>query len=163
MFEIDRTGFAMLSLYFTENSVSQLWKPTPVRYQNVRRFCVKVLQLLIAIMGMWQTCVKIPNVKFYDYPSSGSRVVGTDSLPSFLPSGLTDRHMVKLISLFGIASWTLLCAVYMCVCVGGLQFLNQLTVFNEIWHERYATGATPITIIFLDFVNWMMTDSVASA
>jgi len=52
MFEIDRTGFAMLSLYFTENSVSQLWKPTPVRYQNVRRFCVKVLQLLIAIMGM---------------------------------------------------------------------------------------------------------------
>ena len=45
-FEMDRTGFAMLSSYFTENSLSQLWNPTPVMYQNVRRSCVKVLQLL---------------------------------------------------------------------------------------------------------------------
>jgi len=36
--------------------------------------------------------------------------------------------MVKLISLFGIASWTRLCAV--CVCRGVYRFLNKLVIFS---------------------------------
>jgi hypothetical protein len=81
-------------------------------------------------MGMWQTSVKITNVKFYDNPSSGSRVVGTDSLTDWMAGTWWSWS-----SLFGITLWTHLCALCMCVFVGVVYSFKPIDHFswNFIW------------------------------
>lgn len=99
---------------------------------------VKVLVLLFdSHNGNLTNLCKNSKCDFYDYPSSGNRVVETDSLTD----GLTDRLVVKLIFAFrncfvdapkNVGVWDPR-ALCMRVCRrGGLQLLNRMTIFHEI-------------------------------
>ena len=123
----------MLSSYFTENSLSHGNR----QRSDIRMYVglhVKVLQLLFDIQNGNVTNL-CKNSKYEILwlsvrwePSCWERQ------PDFLTDWLTGKHMVKLISLFGIALWTRLCALCVCVCVCVCVFVGVVCGFKPVDH-----------------------------